>query len=77
MYRYKNETDQDLTIVGVGVVKPGEEFKSRRLIESVNLTILDRSTPGSVIGTEAPQPGAVTEAERVGDVPNQPNQEIE
>lgn len=75
MYRYKNKTDQQLTIVGVGIIKPGEEFKARRLIESANLEVLGGpdDTSESIVGKQAPQPGAITEADRVGDVPTDTN----
>lgn len=36
-YRYKNTTDQDLTIVGVGVVKAGKVIETDDEIENPNL----------------------------------------
>jgi hypothetical protein len=43
MHRYKNETEHELVIIGLGVVGAGETFETPRLIANPNLTIL--STP--------------------------------
>ncbi|WP_425005774.1 hypothetical protein [Mycolicibacterium sp. S3B2] len=37
-YRYKNTTDQDLTVIGVGVVGAGKTIESDEIIENPNLT---------------------------------------
>ncbi|MFN3004984.1 MULTISPECIES: hypothetical protein [Mycolicibacterium] len=36
-YRYKNTTDQDLTIVGVGVVEAGKVIESDTPVDNPNL----------------------------------------
>lgn len=40
MYKYKNKTDQDLTLVGLGIVKAGAEFQSPVFIENPNIELL-------------------------------------
>lgn len=38
-YRYKNTTDQDLTIVGVGVVEAGKIVETQELVDNPNLDL--------------------------------------
>lgn len=45
MYKYKNESDQDLDLIGIGQVKAGQEFSSPRLIENPNIKILEGAEP--------------------------------
>lgn len=40
IYRYKNTTDHDLTIVGIGVVEAGKIIESADLIENPNLQLV-------------------------------------
>lgn len=43
-YRYKNRTDKDLVLIGVGVVKAGEVIESDEQIENQNLEpVADRT----------------------------------
>lgn len=42
MSRYKNITDYDLTVIGVGVVKAGETVEAE-LIESPNFELVDKA----------------------------------
>lgn len=74
MYTYKNKTDQDLVLVGHGVVKAGEEFTSVTIIENPNIEFVSQEQnehTNSVVGTEAPQPNAVTDAHPVNQENNQ------
>jgi len=54
-YKYKNISDQELVIMNVGVVKPGEEIEVDYPIENPNLQLV---TGKSMVGidpvTQAP-----------------------
>lgn len=39
-YRYKNTTDQDLTIIGIGVVEAGKVIESDDPIDNPNLELV-------------------------------------
>lgn len=43
-YRYKNTTDQDLTIVGVGVVEAGKVIETDDPIDNPNLELVGDKT---------------------------------
>lgn len=67
MYKYRNESEKAaVVLVGIGLVKPGQEFLSRILIENPHIKLLeevvDSSDDNKVRGVESMQPGAVTEA---------------
>lgn len=62
MYKYKNETDQDMAIVGKGVVQAGQVVESKSPIENPNLTLIEAPKNGAIVGTEHTQPNAVTDA---------------
>lgn len=68
-YRYKNNTAQDLVIIGRGVLPAGAIVKSETVIENPNLELLDGE---SVVGIEQPQPNAITEVNSLNpdQVPN-------
>lgn len=74
MYKYKNKTTQELLIPGVGVVAAEGEIDSPTRIENPNLELVSSDNTNSVVGTEAPQPTAVAEANKVE--PNTPNLEV-
>lgn len=40
-YHYKNDTENNLTIVGVGVVEAGKTIASDEPIENPNLTLVE------------------------------------
>jgi hypothetical protein len=43
MYKYKNRTDRDLVVIGVGEVKAGAEFETDEIIEGPNFQALSTS----------------------------------
>lgn len=43
-YRYKNTTDQDLTIVGIGVVEAGKVIETDDPIDNPNLELVGDKT---------------------------------
>lgn len=53
MYRYKNTSDQEKVVIGLGVVAPGMEFETKRLIENPSLKLLN---PDDKSGTEPEEP---------------------
>lgn len=63
-YKYKNKTNQNQIIPGVGQVEANGEIVSNQPIENPNFEFIDETGPqkNSVVGTEARQPGAVTDA---------------
>ena len=67
MYRYKNKTDRDVVLVGVGTVKPQQEFYSRQVIENANIEFLGEGKPPEDLSATdtATQPNEVNQAERV------------
>jgi len=68
-YKYKNE-GSDIDLVGIGTVKEGAEFTALNPVvhPQIKLVNLDAGdTPGSIVGTEAPQPNAVINAQPVND----------
>lgn len=70
-HKYKNESGKDQTLIGVGIVKADGEVVVERPIENPNFKYVGEvetnKTANSVVGTEAPQPNAVTEASPVSD----------
>lgn len=57
MPTYRNTSDHELTIVGVGNIAAGATFDSLTEVENDNVA---RVT--SVIGTESPQPAVISDA---------------
>lgn len=72
MFKYKNKTDQDIDLIGVGTVKAGEEFSSVTELRNpaIELVGSDDQHAQGVVGTEAPQPNAVINAQPVAPVIN-------
>lgn len=68
MYKYKNKSHQDQIVPGIGEVKAGGEIQSQSPIENPNFEYLGQTETNSVVGTEAPQPGAVVQGEKLGEV---------
>lgn len=64
-YQYKNKSEQDLIVPGVGEVAAGEVITSATVLENANLELVDQTNNQGVVGTEAPQPGAIVEAQKV------------
>jgi len=56
MYKYKNISENDQSIVGVGLVLAGQEFQSPRLIENPNIERLggspEVSAPAEITNNE-------------------------
>ena len=74
-YKYKNE-GSDIDLVGIGTVKAGSEFDSINPVNHPQIKLVSTDTgdqPNSVVGTEAPQPNAVINAQPVN--PGQVNPE--
>lgn len=75
MYEYKNKTENDIDLVGHGVVKAGAVIRTTIPINNPNLELVseNKEQPNSVVGTEAAQPNAVINAQPVvnpvGDTP--------
>lgn len=67
MYKYKNTSNQDQIVPGVGEAKAGEEIVARAPIENPNFEYVGevKNENNSVVGTEAQQPNAVTEANKI------------
>lgn len=65
MYKYKNVSNQDQIVPGVGEVKAGGEIEAHAPIENPNFEFVSQTNNQGVVGTEAQQPNAVVEAERV------------
>lgn len=66
-YEYKNTTNQDVDLVGHGIVKAGAVIRTQVPINNPNLKLVsskDQAAP-SVVGTEAQQPNVVTNAKPV------------
>lgn len=59
-YRYQNTSDSELVLMGFGTVAAGAEIIAERPIENPNFKYLGKVEP--VVGTQAAQPNAVTEA---------------
>lgn len=65
MYTYKNTSDQDLVLVGIGEVEAGGELKSAVVIENSSLKLVDAPEQSTV---QQPEPEAV-EATPVTETP--------
>lgn len=67
MYRYQNTSEVELTLVGFGVVAPGAEIVTSRVVENPNFKFMgevqEQSGGQPIVGVAQPQPGAVTEGE--------------
>lgn len=48
MYTYKNMSDQDLVLVGIGEVEAGGELKSAVVIENSSLKLVDAAQQSTV-----------------------------
>ena len=64
MYEYKNTTNQDIDLVGHGIVKAGAVIRTEVEINNPNLQLVSTKDKGSnsVVGTEVQQPNAVVNA---------------
>lgn len=67
MYEYKNTTNQDIDLVGHGIVKAGAVIRTQEPINNPNLELVSsKEKPvNSVVGTEVQQPNVVTNASPV------------
>lgn len=67
MFKYKNKTDQEQIIPGVGVVGANGEVVTRAPLENPNFEYAGevQSENNSVVGTEAQQPNAVVQANKL------------
>lgn len=74
MNQYKNKSSYEQVVIGHGVVKPGAVISSRSPIENPNFELVSNNPDSTVVGTEAPQPNAVIEAQPVE--PTQPDMEV-
>lgn len=65
--KYKNVSDTEQVIVGVGTVVPGQEFQSHRVIENPNIQVLSevQEQDNKITGVSQSGDNAVTEAEQV------------
>lgn len=77
MYKYKNISQNVQTLSGVGDVKPGDVITVDHVIENPNFKYegSTESAQGGVIGTQAPQENAVTEATKVQEQTNTQTEE--
>jgi len=74
MHQYKNKSTEEQVVIGHGIVKPGAIIQSRSPIENPNFELVSSNPESTVVGTEAPQPNAVIEAQPVQ--PTQPETEV-
>lgn len=66
LYEYKNTTNQDVDLVGHGIVKAGAVIRTEEPINNPNLELVSEpKQPNSVVGTEVEQPNVVTNAQPV------------
>jgi hypothetical protein len=72
MYKYKNNTDEEQIIPGVGVVDAHAEVVTQAPLENPNFSYVGEveTETNSIVGTEAQQPNAVVQADKVSDTPN-------
>ena len=52
-YQYRNDTENDLVLVGVGVVEAGKTIESAEPIENPNLTLFDTKEKKKPVNKEA------------------------
>lgn len=64
-YKYKNVTDNEMWLPGIGRVQGGQEFVSSHNIENPNIELVEEvqeAAPAeTVVATQAPQPNMVTD----------------
>lgn len=70
MYKYKNVSATEQSLIGFGIVKAGEEIETDRAVENPNFKYIG----DGVVGTQVAQANAVTEAELV--TPQQAEEKI-
>lgn len=44
-YTYRNTSEYELNVVGVGIIAPGERFESLQLIENPNIELVNDPAP--------------------------------
>lgn len=50
-FKYRNVTDQELTVIGVGKVEPGQTIETDEPVQNPNLQLVDG---GRMVNVEAP-----------------------
>ena len=70
MYKYKNVSDMEQSLIGFGVVAAGDEIETDRAVENPNFKFIG----DGVVGTQVAQANVVTEAELV--TPQQAEEQI-
>lgn len=50
-FKYKNQSEQEQTVIGVGVVQPGKTIESEAPISNPNLVLVDG---GRMVNVESP-----------------------
>lgn len=75
MYKYKNVSSQEQTVMGFGVVKPGQTIITQRKLENPNFEYLgDHAAEPKVTGEQQRPPEAVTDAKPVETAKEQGNE---
>lgn len=69
-YKYKNKSGLHQIVPGVGEVAAGDEIVSSAPIENPNFELVDQTNEQSIVGTEAPQAGAIVEAHKIAETNN-------
>lgn len=66
MFTYKNKSKTALVLVGVGTIEAGQTFRTD---VEVNHPLVELVTPDKqgIVGTEASQPNAITDANKISD----------
>lgn len=56
MYTYKNKTDQELVLIGIGKVAPNQEFQTATKIENPNIALINdhQPQPEAVAASQVP-----------------------
>ncbi|MBZ4533128.1 hypothetical protein GBP62_25150 [Mycobacterium avium subsp. hominissuis] len=51
-YLYKNNTKNDVTVVGVGVIEAGKTLETEQLIENPNITLVDTKSAKKTVNKD-------------------------
>ena len=52
MYKYKNVSDSEQSLTGFGLIKPGQEFTTSRVVDNPNFDLLESDQADEAAATE-------------------------